>query len=304
MWSQDVSPAGLDLIKTFEGFRAEPEALRAGGWVVGHGHVRLAEAGAPVTETDASELLKRDLAPHARFVSSKIVVQLTQSQFDALVSFCLSVGQGAFEKSDVLRKVNSGDMVGAACAMDAWRKSSASGESEIHDVLIQRRAAEKAFFLKDAPVAAAPSVLVRAELDYAVAILAAPRPTSVLAAAQPVVARRSDARVITDILKSDPSTALVLTRIATAEEEEAELVTAHARPAARKVKRAGKIGEKAGLAALFLAGAAACAAAGMTMLGGDATDLLAGASMAAPGIGAAIAAGYFLVRKPAAARAA
>ena len=70
------------------------------------------------------------------------------------MSFAFSVGAEAFGKSQVLRRVNAGDYVSAACAMDAWRKSDVGGELVIVDALVRRRAAEKALFLKDMPLEA------------------------------------------------------------------------------------------------------------------------------------------------------
>jgi lysozyme len=148
MTAYTVSNAGLALIQDAEGFRAEPGQTPAGAWVVGHGHVR-AEAGEWVNESEAAHLLSVDLVPVERLVNEKVTLALTQSQFDALVSFAFSIGADAFERSQVLRRVNAGDYIAAACAMDAWRKSDISGELEVVDVLVRRRSAEKAMFLKD-----------------------------------------------------------------------------------------------------------------------------------------------------------
>ncbi len=168
-----ISQAGLALIQDYEGFRAEPAQLPDGAWLVGHGHAR-AEAGAPVSAVEAVNLLSADLAPFAGLVSAKVGPPLTQSQFDALVSFAFSIGAEAFAQSQVLRRVNAGEFVAAACAMDAWRKSDAAGEPDVFEALIARRAAEKAMFLQDLPQKAAPSALLRAQLDYAASILGAP----------------------------------------------------------------------------------------------------------------------------------
>lgn len=245
MSTHAISTEGLALIRDYEGFRASPAQLPDGNWVVGHGHVRIGDAGADVTEAEAADLLALDLAPVERSVSTLVKAELTQSQFDALVSFAFSVGAEAFEHSQVLRRANGGLHVQAACAMDAWRKSDVGGELEVVDALVRRRAAEKALYLKGTPHDAAPSVFMRAKLDHAASILGAPvkyAPAPVVgsiavAKPAPVAAER-----LAEILKSEPATeALLLTRIAPepeAEEEEVaeEINTAHAKPVARSLE--------------------------------------------------------------------
>ena len=264
-----ISDNGLALIREYEGFRETPAQMPNGAWVVGYGHVR-AEAGDDVNEAAAAVLLAQDLAATERVVNERITADITQSQFDALVSFAFSVGADAFARSDVLRRTNAGDAIAAACAMDAWRKSDASGELEIIDALIRRRAAEKALYLKDGAYTAAPSALVRAKIDHAVAILGAPlkyaappmpkvrakkfeapvvevaaivelEPVAEPEAAPAPLVKPSDAEIITAVLRSEPQTeALLLTQIATEEDiiAEEEIVTAHAKPVARSVDAA------------------------------------------------------------------
>lgn len=234
-----ISAQGLALIQELEGFQAEPKQLPTGGWVIGYSHVRVTEPGEAVNENDATELLSQDLASYEGLVNTLVTQPLTQTQFDALVSFAFSVGAEAFGKSQVLRRVNAGDYVSAACAMDAWRKSDVSGELVVIDALVRRRTAEKALFLKELPQAAAPSVFVRPQLDHAAAILGAP--VTYLQAPEvgtiaPPVAKPDPAVRLTEILKSEPQTELVLTQVVAhdpVEDNDDEITTAHAKPVAR-----------------------------------------------------------------------
>ena len=59
-----------------------------------------------ITESDAIELLRRDLAIAEAAVRRPITVPLTQSKFDAMVSFTFNVGEGALERSTLRRRVN------------------------------------------------------------------------------------------------------------------------------------------------------------------------------------------------------
>jgi GH24 family phage-related lysozyme (muramidase) len=236
-----TSAHGLALIQQYEGFRAEPTRLPDGNWLVGYSHVRVGDPGQPINENEAAHLLALDLAPYEKLVNARVTQPLNQSQFDALVSFAFSVGAEAFEQSQVLRRVNAGDFVAAACAIDAWRKADVAGETVILDALVRRRAAEKELFLRDMACDAAPSVFMRAKLDYAASVLGAPvkySPAPEVKHAPEPQPQPAPAQRITEILKSEPATeTLLLTQVVANDvaEEEGEIVTAHAKPVARSL---------------------------------------------------------------------
>jgi lysozyme len=326
-----ISPAGLALIQDYEGFRAEPAQLPDGNWVVGYGHVRVGEPGDAVSRDEAAGLLALDLAEVERVVNEKLTADVAQSQFDALVSFAFSVGFDAFDNSDVLRRTNSGDVVAAACAMDAWRKSDVSGELEIIDALIRRRAAEKALYLKDCAHDAAPSVFMRAKIDHAAAILGAPVKYAAAPAVGsiPVVFPKAEtAHLISDVLKSEPATeALLLARVATEAEivADEEITTAHAKPVARtleqgrdalnraaqraaaegarkpKLAQGGSAADMVGLASLSLFGVGLVGLGAWTFFGGarDMVDAMAATALIIPGLAALALASVAYSRRPA-----
>jgi lysozyme len=250
-----ISDRGLALIRAHEGFRAQPAPLPGGDWVVGHGHVRAGDAGAALTQSEAAELLARDLAPFERLVNERVAWSIGQSQFDALVSFAFSIGAAAFEKSQVLRLVNAGELVAAACAMDAWRKSEVTGELEVSAALVRRRAAEKLTLLRGLPLGAATTPVLQAKLDHAASILGAParRPAAPSAAASGAARKPDLGKRLTEILRSEPTTnMLLLAKAAPAEacEDEDEITTAHARPVARPLDRAREAARRAHEASL------------------------------------------------------
>ncbi len=98
---------------------------------------------------------------------------LHQNEFDALVSLAWNIGEEAFRHSDVLKYVNSGEMLAAAESFAAWRKARIDGHLIVLDALVRRRAAEKNLFLSHpAGAPAAPSLVVRPVLDSAASVMA------------------------------------------------------------------------------------------------------------------------------------
>ncbi len=155
----NISEAGIELIKEFEGYRAEAYQCSAGVWTIGYGSTKWAD-GRPVKKGDtlmapiptispkdaATELLKATLEKEfVPAVRDAVKVKLTQNQFDALVSFVYNVGVGAFKSSTLLRKLNAKEDINVvAQEFDKWVFA---GKKRLPG-LVTRRAAEKALFLK------------------------------------------------------------------------------------------------------------------------------------------------------------
>lgn len=168
-----ISKTGLELIKGFEGLRRRSEPLPGGGWIVGYSHTRSAREGVEVTEREAEYLLRYDLQAIESFVSHNVHAPLNQNEFDALVSLCWNIGKESFSTSDVLNYVNAGEMLAAAESFSAWRKARIGGRLIVVDALVRRRTAEKNLFLSHpSGPPAAPSLMVRPELDVAASVLA------------------------------------------------------------------------------------------------------------------------------------
>lgn len=105
--TRTISPEGLAGIKRFEGCRLEAYRDAVGIWTIGYGHTRTAMKGIRITQERAEELLREDLRVFEKGVARLVNVPITQSQFDALVSFCYNCGLAAFEKSTLRRYINS-----------------------------------------------------------------------------------------------------------------------------------------------------------------------------------------------------
>ena len=163
---QQASRAALDLIERFEGYRRTAARLDDGRWTIGYGHAKTARQGAEVSQDDAEALLIYDLMEVAGAIHDWVYTPLTQNQFDALCCFVFNIGLDNFRHSSVLRRLNEGDLLQAACAMEMWRRVDFEGEPIVLDALVRRRAAEKALFLT--PLGGflpAPSQVLRPQID-------------------------------------------------------------------------------------------------------------------------------------------
>lgn len=113
---RSISPAGIALIKEFEGFRAKLYNDSAGHCTIGYGTLvhrgscngsEPAEYLAGISKERATDLLLQKVRQFEDAINDSVIVTLNQSQFDALVSFVYNIGAGAFRRSTLLRKVNA-----------------------------------------------------------------------------------------------------------------------------------------------------------------------------------------------------
>ena len=147
-----ISDLGLDLIKTFEGFRAEERRLVTGQRVIGYGHRVYGDSLPNMTEEEAEAQLKADLITIEKAVNEEVYAPLTQSQFDALCSLAFNIGLKPFRTCQVLQALNNGRVLDAANGFDVWRMATIGGRTYVVDALVRRRTAEKALFLKTDPI--------------------------------------------------------------------------------------------------------------------------------------------------------
>jgi lysozyme len=154
-----LSNQGIKLIKSFEGLRLSAYRDVAGIWTIGYGSTRYHD-GKPVKpgdkladEQQADALFNNTLGQYEDAVNKYVKVPLTQSQFDALVSFTYNEGTGALKESTLLKKLNEKDNPDsyrdAADQFLVWNKitSPQTGEKEACTDLSIRRRQERQLFL-------------------------------------------------------------------------------------------------------------------------------------------------------------
>lgn len=157
-----ATEVAYQLIRKWEGFRAEPYLCSANVPTIGYGSTiypdgsKVSMQDPEITEAQARQYLKYHvqtiIEPDLTALVGDIV---NQNQYDALVSFCYNVGMGpkkwkkgmkeGFRQSTMLQKILVRDFKGAAEEFPKWRLSG----GKVTAGLIVRRKEERELFERD-----------------------------------------------------------------------------------------------------------------------------------------------------------
>lgn len=125
-----VSDAGLQIIKEYEGFRSKPYLCPAQVATIGYGSTyysngtRVKLTDTPITEQQATQLLIEVLVTFEKGVDSFTRDDISQHQFDALVSFAYNLGLSNLKSSTLLKKVNNNpNDVSIRLEFNKWNKA-------------------------------------------------------------------------------------------------------------------------------------------------------------------------------------
>ena len=156
----EIDQAGLDLIKQFEGCRLTAYQDQAGVWTIGYGLTNAAgiapiHQGREISQAQADNWLVEAVVPYEEAVVKSIHAPMTQNQFNAMVSLCYNIGEGAFASSSLVRDFNAGNTAQASYDFLKWNRAGGL----VNKGLMNRRAKEQAVFLShtEAPTASIPS---------------------------------------------------------------------------------------------------------------------------------------------------
>ncbi|WP_305798049.1 lysozyme [Kosakonia sp. MUSA4] len=115
-----ITIAGV-MIPDLEGVRYTPYHDVAGVLTVCYGHTgRDIIPGKKYTETECRALLQKDLVPFAQSVDRSVKVPASEYQKAALITFSYNVGVTAFERSALLRQLNTGNYRAACDGLRQW----------------------------------------------------------------------------------------------------------------------------------------------------------------------------------------
>ena len=82
----NIGNKGLELIKHFEGCELQAYKCPAGVWTIGYGHIKGVSEGMTITQQEAENMLRDEMAEYEGYVNNLVTVELNQNQFDAMVS--------------------------------------------------------------------------------------------------------------------------------------------------------------------------------------------------------------------------
>lgn len=149
-----TSAAGRAAIAQREGNKLKAYTDSVGVLTIGVGHTTAAgppivTKGLTITAAQSDQILSRDLATFETAVNKAVKVPLSQGQFDALVSLAFNIGAGAFAKSTLVKRLNAGNVAGAAEAFMMWNKPP--------EIIGRRKTEQKQFVAGSKPSKAAPA---------------------------------------------------------------------------------------------------------------------------------------------------
>ncbi len=101
-----TSNKGIELIMRFEGLKLNAYKCPAGVWTIGYGHTKNVKEGQTITAEQAKALLQNDVEKFEKELN-RMNLPLSQSQFDALISFNYNLGTTAFSLSALLKRIKA-----------------------------------------------------------------------------------------------------------------------------------------------------------------------------------------------------
>jgi lysozyme len=147
-----INQATIDLVKKWEGFKAEAYLCPAGVWTIGYGITAGAGIGVDpkpgdrVTREQAERHLQAALERFAAQIRPAITAPINDNEFGAFLSLAYNIGVGGFRRSSALRHFNAGDKAKAAEAIKLWNRATVGGKRQILQGLANRRAEEVVLF--------------------------------------------------------------------------------------------------------------------------------------------------------------
>ena len=143
-----IDKYGEKLIKNFESckltaYKADKSEKY---YTIGWGHYGVdVKKDMKISKETADKLFRNDIKYFESCVNSSVKVKITQSMFNALVSFTYNVGHGNLKKSSLLKYVNKKQFKKASNEFNKWNKCG----GKVLKGLVKRRELERIEFLRN-----------------------------------------------------------------------------------------------------------------------------------------------------------
>lgn len=134
----------VSFIGGWEGRRLVAYQDIVGVWTICDGETRGVKAGDTATDAQCDEMFAAGIAEFEADLDKCLTVDVPTGMKVALVSWTYNVGAGAACRSTLVRKANSGDLIGACNELPRWNKAG----GVIVRGLTNRRGAERLMCLE------------------------------------------------------------------------------------------------------------------------------------------------------------
>jgi lysozyme len=101
-----TSEYALGRLKEYEGLRLKAYKCPAGVWTIGYGHTKDVRGGIVIDKETADKLLEEDVMYFEKYLAGEpYAEELTQGQWDALISFLFNLGIGNYIRSTLRKRI-------------------------------------------------------------------------------------------------------------------------------------------------------------------------------------------------------
>ena len=137
-----TSEEGKTLIKKFEGCKLRTYLDAVDVPTIAYGRTKDVKIGDICTQQQAEDWLEEELVEYEGYVNEAVKVELTQPQFDSLVSWTYNLGPSNLNRSSMLRVLNTSDYDNVPEQIMRWNKAG----GRVLPGLVRRREAEAEMF--------------------------------------------------------------------------------------------------------------------------------------------------------------
>ena len=132
--------AGAGTVSYYEGVSNKAYLDPVGIWTICYGETKGVSKGDYKTDEECLDSLAEELTEHHKKMVMYIKTPISEREEAAYLSFTYNVGVGAFSKSTLLKKLNSGDRAGACNQLLRWDKA---GGKRLKGLTLRRQSENK-----------------------------------------------------------------------------------------------------------------------------------------------------------------